>query len=83
MAGFASPNTIAEVASLIGDVARASMLSALMSGQALTAGELADEAGVSPQTASSHLAKLMDAGLTRMEKQGRHRYYRLASPDVA
>lgn len=83
MAGFASPNTIAEVANLIGDVARASILSALMGGQALTAGELADEAGVTPQTASSHLAKLMDAGLIDMEKQGRHRYYRLASADVA
>ncbi len=83
MTGFASANTIAEVAGAIGDVARASMLTALMGGQALTAGELADEAGVTPQTASSHLAKLSGAGLLVQEKQGRHRYYRLASTEVA
>jgi len=74
---------IVVVAALIGDPARAAMLTALMSGQALTAGELAAEAGVTPQTASAHLAKLSEAGLLLREVQGRHRYVRLASPDVA
>ena len=59
------------------------MLTALLSGRALTATELAQEAGVTPQTASSHLAKLESGGLIEPEKQGRHRYYRLADPDVA
>ncbi|EKS27682.1 ArsR/SmtB family transcription factor [Afipia felis] len=83
MSNVASGNTIAEVASLIGDAARANMLSALMGGQALTAGELARHAGVSAQTTSGHLGKLTEAQLIAVEKQGRHRYYRLASPDVA
>jgi DNA-binding transcriptional ArsR family regulator len=74
---------IALVASLVGDPARANMLTALMSGRALTATELAHEAGVTPQTASSHLAKLIDGGLVAIEKQGRHRYHRLTGPDVA
>ena len=74
---------IALVASLVGDPARCNMLTALMSGKALTASELAQEAGVTPQTASSHLAKLEAGGLVEPEKQGRHRYYRLADPDVA
>jgi len=71
------------VASLVGDPARANMLTALMDGRALTASELAQEAGITPQTASSHLAKLEAGGLLEPEKQGRHRYYRLADPDVA
>jgi len=71
------------VASLVGDPARANMLTALMSGKALTASELAQEAGITPQTASSHLAKLEAGGLIEPEKQGRHRYYRLTDPDVA
>lgn len=83
MPNVASGNTIAEVASLIGDAARANMLSALMGGQALTAGELARHAGVTAQTTSGHLGKLTEAQLIAVEKQGRHRYYRLASPDVA
>ncbi|MGC2778753.1 MAG: metalloregulator ArsR/SmtB family transcription factor [Bradyrhizobium sp.] len=74
---------IAMVAALVGDPARANMLTALLSGRALTATELAQEAGVTPQTASSHLAKLEVGGLIEPEKQGRHRYYRLADPDVA
>src|ERR1700744_4407266 len=74
---------IAMVASLVGDPARANILTALMSGRALTASELAHQAGVTPQTASSHLAKLEAGGLIAQEKQGRHRYYRLADPDVA
>ncbi len=74
---------IAMVASLVGDPARANMLTALMSGRALTASELAQEAGITPQTASSHLGKLEAGGLIEPEKQGRHRYYRLTDPDVA
>ena len=71
------------VAALVGDPARANMLTALMTGRALTASELAHEAGVTPQTASSHLAKLEAGGLIEQEKQGRHRYFRLTDPDVA
>ena len=74
---------IAMVASLVGDPARANILTALMTGRALTASELAHQAGITPQTASSHLAKLEAGGLIEQEKQGRHRYYRLTGPDVA
>lgn len=74
---------IARVAALIGDPARANMLAALMSGKALTASELAAEAGVTPQTASSHLARLTEGGLVSVRKQGRHRYIALASAEVA
>lgn len=74
---------IAEVGSLIGDPARVNMLTALMDGRAWTAGELAYMARVTPQTASGHLAKLVDGNLLTVAKQGRHRYYRLASPRVA
>jgi len=78
----AGPN-IATVAALVGDPARANMLTALMTGHALTASELAHEAGVTVQTASSHLAKLQQGGLIVQRKQGRHRYFSLASNDVA
>ena len=74
---------IAPVAALIGDPARANMLSALLGGKALTASELAEEAGITPQTASSHLAKLESGKLIAAVKQGRHRYFRLAGSDVA
>lgn len=74
---------IASLAALLGDPARATMLTALMGGQALTAGELAAEAGIAPQTASAHLARLADAGLVVREVQGRHRYAQLAGPEVA
>ncbi len=74
---------IAHIAALIGDPARANMLTALMSGKALTVSELAEEAGVTIQTASSHLSKLDDGGLLRPRKQGRHKYFSLASDDVA
>ena len=74
---------IAQVAALIGDPARANMLTALMSGKALTATELAGEAGVTLQTASGHLSKLLDGGLVQVRKQGRHRYFALAHADVA
>lgn len=80
---MASTTQIAEIASLIGDPARAAMLAALMDGRALTATELASTAGITPQTASSHLSRLTSAGLLSMEKQGRHRYHRLASQSVA
>jgi DNA-binding transcriptional ArsR family regulator len=73
---------LAEIAALVGDPARANILSALADGRALTAGELAYAAGVSPQTASGHLAKLTEARLLALAKQGRHRYYRLATPLV-
>ncbi|WP_417458183.1 ArsR/SmtB family transcription factor [Kordiimonas sp.] len=74
---------IALIASLIGDPARANMLVSLMGGIALTATELADEAGVTKQTASSHLSKLEAGGLLRIRKQGRHRYYQLSGSDIA
>jgi DNA-binding transcriptional ArsR family regulator len=74
---------IAPVAALAGDPARANMLAALLGGKALTASELAAEAGVTAQTASSHLAKLEDGGLVARTTQGRHRYFRLAGEDVA
>jgi DNA-binding transcriptional ArsR family regulator len=73
---------MAEVAALIGDPGRANILAALIDGRALTATELAGIAGVAPQTASGHLAKLTQANLLALEKQGRHRYYRVASPLV-
>jgi DNA-binding transcriptional ArsR family regulator len=76
------PN-IAAVAAMVGDPARANMLTALLNGAALTATELALEAGVTKQTASSHLSKLVTAGLVAVEAQGRNRYYRLADADVA
>ena len=74
---------IAPVAALAGDPARANMLVALLSGKALTASELANEAGITAQTASSHLAKLEAGGLIAAVKQGRHRYFHLADRDVA
>ncbi len=74
---------IARVAALIGDPARANILVALMTGKALTATELAAEAGVTLQTASSHLAKLEQGGLVQPRKQGRHKYLSLANDDVA
>ncbi|MBC8119928.1 MAG: helix-turn-helix transcriptional regulator [Burkholderiaceae bacterium] len=76
-------NAFAEIGSLVGDPARASMVVALMDGRALTATELSAIAGVTPQTASSHLNQLVAAGLLAMERQGRHRYHRLATPTIA
>ena len=73
---------IAIVASLMGDPARANMVLALMSGQALSAAELAHEAGVTPPTATGHLSKLVSLGLLKGEKQGRHRFFQLCDPDV-
>jgi DNA-binding transcriptional ArsR family regulator len=73
---------LAANAALIADPSRAAMLVALMDGRALTSGELAGAAGVTPPTASGHLARLLEAGLVAAERQGRHSYYRLASPAV-
>ena len=75
--------SIVGIAALIGDHARAEVLTALMADRALTATELAAMAGVTKQTISAHLAKLLDAGLVAVEAQGRHRYFRLADRDVA
>jgi DNA-binding transcriptional ArsR family regulator len=74
---------LALVASLIGDATRANILAALLDGRALTASELAYFAHVSPQTASGHLARLIDGKLLTVLRQGRNRYYRLATPTVA
>jgi len=73
---------IAEIAALVGDPARATMMSSLLDGRALTASELALAAHITPQTASTHLAKLTGAGLLSVVRNGRHRYFRLASPTV-
>ncbi len=73
---------ISRIAALIGDPARANILTALMAGKALTATELAAEAGVTPQTASAHLAKLGDGALVTVRKSGRHKYFTLHSAEV-
>ena len=75
--------SLSETATLIGEPARTAMLVTLMDGRALTAGELARVAGIAPATASGHLARLVDGGLLAVAAQGRHRYFRLASPAVA
>ncbi|WP_369038537.1 ArsR/SmtB family transcription factor [Stenotrophomonas maltophilia] len=75
--------TLIHVGSLVGDQARAAMLMRLMDGRAQTASELAAVAGVSPQTASTHLRRLIDGGILSVVAQGRHRYHQLASSDVA
>lgn len=74
---------IARVAALIGDPARANMLTALMGGKALTATELAGVAGITPQTATSHLARLVEGGLAVARRQGRHKYFALADDQIA
>ncbi len=76
-------DAIAVAANLLAEPARAAMLLELMSGRALPAGELAEVANVSPQTASGHLARLVEGSLLQVEQQGRHRYYRLANTAVA
>ena len=74
---------ISKIAKILGDINRATMLIALMQGKALTAGELALYANISPQTASNHLQKLLHAKLISCNTSGRHRYYRLTSSKVA
>ncbi|HKK13316.1 MAG TPA: metalloregulator ArsR/SmtB family transcription factor [Gammaproteobacteria bacterium] len=71
------------VAGLIADPTRSAMVAVLFDGRALPAGELAYAAGVTPQTASAHLSKLLNGGILAVEREGRHRYYRLAGPEVA
>jgi len=78
-----NPNQLAEIAAVVGEPARAVMLTLLMDGRALTATELARGSGITPSTASSHLARLVSARLVKVEQQGRHRYHKLANPDVA
>lgn len=78
-----TPAAFASLASLLGDPARAAMLQALLGGEALTAGELARIAGIGAPTASAHLARLVEGGLVVVHPQGRHRYHRLASEEVA
>lgn len=77
-----TPNTV-KVAELIGDTSRITMLIRLIGGKAIPATELAHAAGISPQTASTHLAKLVEGGLLTYEMHGRHKYFRLASSEVA
>jgi DNA-binding transcriptional ArsR family regulator len=74
---------LARTAALIGDPGRARVLRALADGRELAATVLAHEAGVAPSTASVHLSKLVDGGLVKADRRGRHRYYRLAGPELA
>ncbi|MGZ7442699.1 ArsR/SmtB family transcription factor [Paenibacillus sp. TH7-28] len=81
---MATVNTnVALIASMVSDASRSAMLTVLMDGRFHAAGELAHMAGIQPQTASFHLAKMADAGLITVEKQGRHRYYGIRNPEVA
>ena len=73
---------ISEIAALVGEPSRATMLVALLGKDALPASELAHKANISPQTASSHLSKLVVGKLLAVERHGRHRYYRLTSDEV-
>src|SRR6516164_4420330 len=74
---------LAEIAALFGDPSRAGIVTSLQDGRARPAGELARLAGVTPATASGHLARLVEGGVLRVEPRGRHRYYRIAGPGVA
>ncbi|MBL0898619.1 MAG: helix-turn-helix transcriptional regulator [Reyranella sp.] len=76
-------NALSEIAALIGDPARTAMLQLLMDGRAHTASDLAHAAGVTAQTASGHLSRMVEANLLTARAEGRNRFYRLASPDVA
>lgn len=78
-----APGPLAATAALMADPARARMLAALLSGEAMTAGELARLTGLTAATTSGHLARLVDGGLLSVHAQGRHRYFRLASEEVA
>jgi DNA-binding transcriptional ArsR family regulator len=73
---------MASIGALLADPGRCRVLLALDDGRALPAGRLAEEAGVAASTASNHLGKLVDAGLLTVQRQGRHRYYRIAGPEV-
>lgn len=74
---------LSRIGALLADPGRAAMLWALMDGSARPAGELTLIAGLSPSAASAHLARLTDGGLLALDVRGRHRYYRIATPDVA
>jgi DNA-binding transcriptional ArsR family regulator len=76
-------NHLATIASVLADDTRAETLTLLMGGRAHTGSELARQVGVAPSTISEHLSKLLEAGLVAVEPQGRHRYFRLASSDIA
>jgi DNA-binding transcriptional ArsR family regulator len=78
-----SPESVARFASMLADRSRAAMCLALLDGRAWTAGELARHAGIAAPTASEHLNQLVQAGLLTEERQGRHRYVRLAGPEIA
>ena len=82
-AGLRIEPNIAPVAALFGEPSRAAILTVLLDGRALPAGEIARIAGVNPSAASGHLAKLIDGRLLTVHAEGRHRYYRLANEDVA
>jgi DNA-binding transcriptional ArsR family regulator len=75
--------SLASTAALIADPGRAAMLTSLLDGRALAAGELARAANVSPQSASMHLSQLLEGGLVKVAQDGRHRYYQIASTEVA
>jgi DNA-binding transcriptional ArsR family regulator len=75
--------SLASTAALIADPGRAAMLTSLLDGRALAAGELARAANVSPQSASMHLSQLLEGGLVKVAQDGRHRYFQIASPQVA
>jgi len=74
---------LTHVGALLADRTRASLLTVLIDDRARTGGELARLVGVAPSTASEHLSRLLDAGFVTVESQGRHRYFRLAGPDIA
>lgn len=77
------PDVVARVAGLLADPARAQIMLTLIDGSMRPAGELAFAANISAQSASAHLAKLVDGGLLALQPQGRHRYFQIASPEVA
>jgi DNA-binding transcriptional ArsR family regulator len=83
MRDFAGDANFVDPAALIGDRTRARVLLALLDGRALPLSMLAAEAGVALSTMSEHLTQLVDGGLLRVRREGRHRYYSLASPEVA
>ena len=74
---------LSRIGSLLADPGRAAMLWSLMDGRARPAGELTMIAGISPSAASGHFARLVESGLLALEVSGRHRYYRIATPDIA
>lgn len=81
--GTAPEPRFARTAAAIADPSRARMLALLLGGEARSAGELARAVSITPQTASTHLTQLLDAGLVSLRTQGRHRYFTLADADVA